>query len=120
MKTPYTEEFEAFWKAYPYRIRETSLGEVKIKADKIGAFEEWQKLSKTDREAALSNIDKADRGKWTLDARRWLKRERWEDEVLVTVATKCHRCGKPAAKARQDDTGQTFYVCADWPKCGAR
>ena len=77
---PYTEEFELFWRAYPPRIN-LDLNVLR-KADKQGAWLEWQKLTKDEMIAALNVVRQEKTSKWTPDARKWLLHKRWEDMIL--------------------------------------
>lgn len=79
MKT-YTEEFELFWSAAPRRHRE---GVGMVKCDKWGAFVEWQKLDNEDKISALQGIVKVPEGKYTPDARKWLRHRGWEDLFIA-------------------------------------
>lgn len=77
--TKYTEAFELFWRCYPPRWSETR--NVWRRADKPGAFAEWQKLTPDEMIAALQSARKEEMSKWTPDARKWLKHKRWQDEI---------------------------------------
>ncbi len=74
----YTEQFEKFWKLYPGRTN--GFGRI-IKQDKSGAFLEWCKMNTDERKLAMSV--RPEQGKYTPDARKWLKHKRWEDEDVT-------------------------------------
>jgi hypothetical protein len=68
--------FDQFWISY------------QKKTGKAAAQKEWNKLSQRDREAAMDGVaayvastpDK----KFRLDPERFLKRKKWEDEIIAT------------------------------------
>jgi len=72
-KDIYTPEFLAFWQAYPARKGK--------KAGKAEAFGEWKAL-KPDAElqAQMLKALAGYKDELPLDACRWIKRKRWEDE----------------------------------------
>jgi hypothetical protein len=77
---PYTADFEErFWAHYPPRQGR--------RIGKKEAFAEWRRLSHADRDAAVGGLEsyKADPrvgAGYVLDASRYLKRRRWEDEQV--------------------------------------
>lgn len=75
----YTEDFELFWRAYPPRFNEER--QLYRRADKPGAFAEWQKLTAEEKIAALNAVQREKSSKWTPDARKWLHHKRWEDII---------------------------------------
>ena len=81
-KNTYTQEFEKFWSAYPSRQGK--------KVGKKEAFAEWQRAMKdVQAEFLISQIESLapQYGEYPVDACRWLKHRRWEDEI--TEATSC-------------------------------
>jgi hypothetical protein len=68
-----------FFRIYPPRFIESR--NLWRRADKIGAFEEWQKLTAEEKIAALNAVQREKASKWTPDARKWLKHKAWEDEI---------------------------------------
>lgn len=76
----YTEAFELFWQSSPERYNEAK--NAYIRADKEGAFREWQKLTVEQMILALKAVQKEKASKYTPDMRKWLKYKRWEDEVM--------------------------------------
>lgn len=75
----YTDDFELFWRSYPPRFNESR--SVYVRADKQGAFDEWQKLVADEKIAALNAVQREKASKYTPDARKWLKHKRWEDVI---------------------------------------
>lgn len=77
----YSPDFVEFWALYPGRN-----GKKQTKAE---SFAVWEQLSDDDRTAARAGVvaycetDDVLRG-YALDAVRWLKRRRWEDETVET------------------------------------
>ena len=72
----YTHEFELFWAAYPARGGK--------KQGKKEAFAEWQKvINDVEAEFLISQIEALapQYGEYPVDACRWLKHRRWEDET---------------------------------------
>lgn len=76
---PYTDEFEVFWRCYPPRYNEGR--NICIRADKPGAFNEWQKLTTEEKISAFNAVQREKSSKWTPDARKWLKHKHWEDVI---------------------------------------
>ena len=79
--TKYTEEFEAFWKAWPGRW---NLDTQKI--EKIGkheAFIIWRTMAEDDRSFCIKLAKtpkiKEKGTRWLPDCWRWLSKRRWED-----------------------------------------
>lgn len=122
MKNNYTSEFEAFWSAYPPRYHEYT--NKWIKSDKAGAFKEWLKLSREDRQQAVGATSGVEKGKYTPDARKWLYHRRWEDEVVVvsnaTETRNCCVCGKikdkkkMAYSSKRKESGSFKVLSIDW------
>lgn len=76
----YPSDFEVFWRAYPPRWSEAqSLWAKKCKGQ---AYDEWFNLNDEDKELAMKAAGDVEQGMFTWDARRWLKRRRWEDEII--------------------------------------
>jgi hypothetical protein len=72
----YTQEFEKFWAAYPSRQGK--------KVGKKEAFAEWQRAMKdVEAEYLIAQIEALapQYGEYPVDACRWLKHRRWEDEI---------------------------------------
>ncbi len=91
----YTKEFKEFWQLYPGRTNK--VGRI-IKQDKLGAFVEWRKLTKEERQLAMSKHPK--QGKYTPDARKWLRHKRWEDEDVTDVLVEARK--RALAQKRRD------------------
>ena len=73
-------DFETFWKTYPPRWNPRAK---KWKKNcKSEAKKEWEKLTDEDKELALDCAKDVEWSMYTWDARRWLFRKRWEDEVV--------------------------------------
>lgn len=75
-KNTYTQDFEAFWAAYPSRQGK--------KVGKAEAFKEWKKAVKeVEGEFLISKITELapQYGDYPKDACRWLKNKQWEDEM---------------------------------------
>lgn len=77
MKNRYTDEFMAFWLKYPGRWNESS--GAYIKQGKYEAAKEWDNLNKTEKVQAMFAVTKICKGKYILDACRWLKRKMFDD-----------------------------------------
>jgi hypothetical protein len=78
------EDFARFWSAYPYRVKDGK----RTKATKAEALDLWRRMPKADRAAALDAVGAyagATNPEFVLDAVRWLKRKRWQDEVGAPV-----------------------------------
>ena len=72
----YTHEFEKFWSAYPSRQGK--------KVGKKEAFAEWQRaVMDVEADFLIAQIESLapQYGEYPVDACRWLKHRRWEDEV---------------------------------------
>jgi hypothetical protein len=78
-RTKYTEGFELFFRSYPPRWSETR--NLWVRADKQGAFAEWQRLKPEEMIAALKAIQTEKAGKYVPDARKWLHHKRWQDTI---------------------------------------
>ena len=77
----YTDEFEAFWKAYPKRWNQ-DLG-CWVKRKKYPAFLKWQKLSQAIRNECLSKAHLIKRAEGTpRDCVTWINQRGWEDIEL--------------------------------------
>ena len=74
----YTVQFEQFWKLYPGRTNDR--GRI-IKNDKERAALVWMKLTTEQRKLAMTNHP--EQGRYTPDARKWLKYKRWQDEDVT-------------------------------------
>lgn len=75
-RNTYTQEFEKFWSAYPSRQGK--------KVGKKEAFAEWQRAMKdVDADYLIAQIEALapQYGEYPVDACRWLKHRRWEDEI---------------------------------------
>ena len=80
-KKTYTHDFEKFWSAYPSRQGK--------KVGKKEAFAEWQRAMKdVEAEFLIAQIESLapQYGEYPVDACRWLKHRRWEDEVSATTS----------------------------------
>jgi hypothetical protein len=83
VKNNYTASFDAFWKSYPARN-----GKKTGKAEAFTAYKAaLKKISHEDLIAAVglqskSNEWSRDNGAYVPDAHRWLKKRRWEDEIV--------------------------------------
>ena len=78
----YTQDFESFWRAYPARDGK--------KQGKKEAFAEWRKAVRdVDAGFLISQIESLapQYGQYPVDACRWLKHRRWEDEVSASTGT---------------------------------
>jgi hypothetical protein len=74
----YTQEFELFWSTYPARGGK--------KQGKKEAFAEWKKaIADVPAEFLISQIEALapQYGEYPVDASRWLKHRRWEDEATA-------------------------------------
>ena len=84
--TDYTENYERFWQAYPKRNGR--------KVGKKPAFAQWKKLSREEKTAAFSDVEKRNRhqgwGKYIRDAVRYLRDHGWEDEWQGAKETITH------------------------------
>lgn len=81
-KKTYTRFFESFWAAYPARAGK--------KTGKKEAFAEWQKIiADVDAEFLIAQIERLgpQYGEYPVDACRWLKHRRWEDEITGSTGT---------------------------------
>lgn len=75
-KKTYTQDFEKFWSAYPCRQGR--------KQGKKEAFAEWRKVVRdVDAGFLVAQIEMLapQYGEYPVDACRWLKHRRWEDEI---------------------------------------
>ena len=97
----YTVQFEQFWKLYPGRTNDR--GRI-IKNDKEGAALVWMKLTTEQRKLAMTNHP--EQGKYTPDARKWLKHKRWQDEDVTAIAEAKEKQAQIMRKRNQhpDDT----------------
>ena len=80
-KNTYTQEFEKFWSAYPSRQGK--------KVGKKEAFAEWQRAMKdVDADYLVAQIESLapQYGEYPVDACRWLKHRRWEDEITGAMS----------------------------------
>jgi hypothetical protein len=81
----YTDDFMAFWEAYPGRYHEAG----RRRADgsyehywKIGkrdALKEWKKLTDKEKEWAMYSVKFLRKGRYVKDPHRWLKHGLFED-----------------------------------------
>lgn len=74
-KSGYSDEFEAFWKAYPKKV------------GKKNAYDQWKKLKPAEHEEIMADIPKRERDdKWlngyVKDPERYLKNRQWEDDII--------------------------------------
>jgi hypothetical protein len=81
-ETQYTPEFESFWKTYPARNgrrtgKKDAFTEFKIAVQKVG----MDRIMSAVKLQATTSDWKKDNGKYIPEAHRWLKKERWTDEV---------------------------------------
>ena len=89
VKNTYPPDFEEFWNEYPKKV------------EKPEAYREWGKLlpSKELQEKIIAAVKKwkvsrewkEDGGKYIVYPERFLKRRKWEDEVVETTIPKVHR-----------------------------
>jgi hypothetical protein len=77
MAKTYTEEFMAFWAAYPKRWNQDSHRYYKV--GKWEAFQVWKRLNQKDRDDILAKVKYVEEGQYVLDAHRWLKKRRFDD-----------------------------------------
>lgn len=79
-KNRYTDDFLEFWIKYPSRYNAES--DRYYKVGKWEAMQEWKRLSQQDRDDVLVKVRYVRRGKYVLDAHRWLKKRRFDDIEL--------------------------------------
>ena len=79
--TKYTEEFEAFWKAWPGRW--DSINQKTEKVGKHEAFVIWRTMAEDDKGKSLKLIKsgRVKSARFLPDCWRWLAKRRWEDYV---------------------------------------
>ena len=75
-KDRYNELFEKFWKAFKGRWNPDR--GIYIKVGKYEAWQEWQKLTEQDKARAIAGASRVG-GKFTPDAKRWLKEKMFDD-----------------------------------------
>ncbi len=75
-KDRYDESFEKFWKAFKGRWN-ADRG-IYVKVGKYEAWQEWQKLTEQDKVRAITGASRVG-GKFTPDAKRWLKNKLFDD-----------------------------------------
>lgn len=81
----YTEDFLEFWVKYPSRWNAESGRSYKV--GKWEAMQEWKRLSQEDKADILIKVRYVRRGKYVLDAHRWLKKRRFDDIELPVDRT---------------------------------
>ncbi len=118
MKIPDFKEFWTKWKPRYHRNINRW-----IKADKKGAKKEWDKLSDKSKIAALAGVDLVEKNEFTPDARKYLKWERWTDEITEPPkpppiqSARCSVCPKKHYYLRgYDKTGKPVFLCRDCDK----
>lgn len=112
----YSDDFELFWRSYPPRFNEGR--NVYIRADKCGAFREWERLTLDEKVLALNAVQREKPSKWTPDARKWLYHKRWED--VVAPLREYERPAKKEVEAMIDKLARSFHKVPDGGMEGGR
>jgi hypothetical protein len=102
-KKRYSDEFEAFWRAYPKRFIPESDRWVKV--GKADAWERWVKLSEAEQKTVMSIIHKVKLGRFVPDAHRWLKGRRWEDYEAPAEYKPAEGIPQPQIKGVEEKQG---------------
>jgi hypothetical protein len=102
-KKRYSDEFEAFWKAYPKRFIPESDRWVKV--GKNDAWKKWVKLSGTEQQTVMAVLHNVKAGRYVLDAQRWLKGRRWEDYEAPAEYKPAEGIPQPQMKAVEEKQG---------------
>jgi hypothetical protein len=93
-------EFEIWWKAYPARIGSSGKAVKPGKPAALALFRAARKKAALDALlAATRRYAAATEARYVVDPERWLKREKWLDEVAEA----------PAGKRPPDDTGMVVW-----------